>query len=194
MKAIVATASAVALAVALVAFVATFRPSGDAPGDAPGETPDDTVRGPSGFVLHDAPRELPDLRFVGGESNAVALSDFLGRTVVLNLWATWCAPCVEEMPTLDALEAELGGEDFEVVALSIDRGGADLVRAFYERTGVRQLEVYVDPSARATDAVGALGLPTTLLIDARGREIGRLVGPATWDSPAMIGFLGGLRA
>ena len=153
---------------------------------------ENTAGGPSTMVLHESPRELPELRFVGGEQNAVALSDFRGRTVLLNLWATWCAPCVEEMPTLDALQAALGGPDFEVVTLSIDRGGVEPIRAFYERIDVQRLGVYVDPSARASDELDAVGLPTTLLIDPQGREIARLTGPAVWDSPEMIAFLEGL--
>ena len=150
---------------------------------------------PATMTLHEAPRELPELRFVGAEGNAVApvaLSDFRGRTVLLNLWATWCPPCVDEMPMLDALQATLGGPGFEVVALSVDRGGVDPVRAFYERTGVRRLGVYVDPSAMALDELDAVGLPTTVLIDPEGREIGRLIGPAAWDSPEMVAFLEGL--
>ena len=152
----------------------------------------DVVSRPSTMTLHEAPRELPELRFVGGEQNAVALSDFRGRTVLLNLWATWCPPCVEEMPMLDALQAELGGPNFEVVALSVDRGGVAPIRAFYERIDVERLDVYVDPSAMAVEELGALGLPTTLLIDPNGREIARLAGPAVWNSPAMIAFLEGL--
>ena len=176
MKALVALVAVLALAVGYLAA----RPS------------DDGTSRPATMTLHESPRELPELSFVGGELNAVVLSDFRGRTVLLNLWATWCPPCVEEMPMLDALQATLGGPDFEVVALSVDRGGVDPVREFYERTGVRRLGVYVDPSAMALDALDAFGLPTTLLIDPEGREIGRLTGPAVWDSPEMVAFLEGL--
>lgn len=143
------------------------------------------------FVLHGVPRDVPDLRFVDGDLQAVSLADFGGRTVLLNLWAIWCAPCVEEMPTLDALQAELGGPEFEVVALSIDTAGVGVVRDFYREIGVRELSLYVDPSAGATLALQAVGLPTTLLIDPEGREIGRLIGPAEWSSPQAIAFLGG---
>ena len=176
MKALVALIALLALAVGYLAA----RP------------PENVASRPSMMTLHEAPRELPALRFVGGEQNAVALSDFRGRTVLLNLWATWCPPCVDEMPMLDALQRALGGPDFEVVALSVDRGGAAPIRAFYERIGVQRLDVYVDPSAMALDELGTVGLPTTLLIDAQGREIARLTGPAVWDSPAMIAFLEGL--
>ena len=146
------------------------------------------AEGPGGFVLHDAPRDVPELRFVDGD-RAAALSDFAGRTVLLNLWATWCAPCVAEMPTLDALQARLGGPDFEVLALSLDTSGTDAVRDFHARLGLEHLGLYVDPSAGASTALDAVGLPTTLLIDPAGREIGRLTGAAEWDSAAMVAFL-----
>jgi thiol-disulfide isomerase/thioredoxin len=111
------------------------------------------------------------------------LSDFAGRVVLLNLWATWCAPCVREMPTLDRLQAELGGPDFEVVALSSDRAGAAAVEPFFRTHGLSRLGVYLDPQGEATRALGTRGLPTTVLIDREGREVGRLEGVAEWDSP-----------
>jgi hypothetical protein len=93
------------------------------------------------------------------------------------------------MPTLDRLQATLGGPDFEVVALSIDHGGADVVKKFFADTGVKNLAIHIDPSGEAGFALATAGLPTTLLIDREGREMGRLIGPAEWDAPDMIGFL-----
>jgi len=107
----------------------------------------------------------------------------------VNVWATWCVPCREEMPTLDALQAELGGDDFEVVALSIDRAGSQIVRRFYDEIGVTNLNMYVDQTMLSMTALRTVGLPTTILIDAQGRELGRLVGPAEWDDPEMVSFL-----
>lgn len=144
---------------------------------------------PQGFVVHDAPRALPEVAFRDADGNAVKLADFRGRTVLLNVWATWCTPCREEMPTLDRLQAELGGPRFAVVALSVDRGGADAVRAFFREIGIEHLGIHVDPSGRASRQLKVMGLPSTLLLDAEGREVGRLVGPAEWDTPAMIRFL-----
>lgn len=95
---------------------------------------------------------------------------------------------------LDALQAELGGADFEVVALSIDRAGPEAVRKFYDRVGVESLALYIDESSRASATLGAFGLPATLLIDPQGREIGRLIGPAEWDAPEMVEFLRGVVA
>jgi thiol-disulfide isomerase/thioredoxin len=114
------------------------------------------------------------------------LADFRGRVVLLNLWATWCVPCRQEMPTLDRLQARLGGPDFQVIALSIDRTGAPAVRAFYEEIGVRHLPLFLDTTGNAVRQLNAPGLPTTLLLDRAGREIGRFVGPAEWDSPAIV--------
>jgi thiol-disulfide isomerase/thioredoxin len=129
---------------------------------------------------------LPDVRFTDGDGRSVRLSGFRGKTILLNIWATWCAPCRKEMPALERLQAKLGGPAFEVVALSIDRGGATAVKSFYEELGIKDLRVYVDATAQAPSEFNAIGLPTTLLIDAQGREIGRKVGPAEWDSPEVV--------
>ncbi len=112
-----------------------------------------------------------------------------GKVVLLNIWATWCTPCRKEMPTLDRLQTALGGTDFEVVALSIDRR-MDAVRKFFAEIGIQKLAMYLDSSAKATRQLGAVGLPTTLLIDREGREIARLIGPAEWDSPDIAAFIG----
>lgn len=144
---------------------------------------------PQGFAIHSQPRPLPELAFEDGDGNARNLADFAGRTVLLNLWATWCTPCRGEMPTLDRLQHEFGGPDFTVVALSIDRAGPDVVRAFFAEIGIESLDLYIDATGGATYTLGAVGLPTTLLIDRDGREVGRLVGPAEWDAPDMVAFI-----
>ena len=133
--------------------------------------------------LHDMPREMQSPPFVDEKGRDLTLEDFRGRVVLLNIWATWCVPCREEMPTLDALQDQLGGNNFHVLPLSIDRAGMNVVRRFYEEIGIRHLGMYLADSARAMFAFGALGLPTTILIDRDGFERGRLVGPAEWDSP-----------
>lgn len=143
------------------------------------------------FTLLEEPRLLPAIDFIEGDGRAKALADFRGKVVLLNIWATWCVPCREEMPTLDRLQAELGGPDFQVVPLSIDRAGLDVVREFYDETGIKHLAMYVDSSGKASRELGAVGLPTTLLVDRKGRELGRLVGPAEWDSPEVVAFIRG---
>jgi thiol-disulfide isomerase/thioredoxin len=136
------------------------------------------------FVYKDPPQALGEVNFVDGSGAARTLADFRGKVVLLNLWATWCAPCREEMPSLDRLQADLGSDKFEVVALAVDRTGADAARKFLDEIGVKSLKLYADPTTRSGSALRAVGMPTTILIDAEGREIGRLPGPAEWDSEA----------
>ena len=127
------------------------------------------------------PKPVPVLTFLDAEGKEVSLADFRGAVVVLNLWATWCAPCRREMPSLDRLQAKFGGNDLEVIALSLDRGDVGKVRAFFDELGIAHLAVYQDPQARAGRELGAPGLPTTIVIDRTGQEVGRLLGPAEWD-------------
>jgi len=136
--------------------------------------------------LHESPREMLSPPFVDGDGRDLSLADFHGRVVLLNIWATWCAPCREEMPTLDALQAQLGGDEFHVLPLSIDRAGLGPVRRFYNEIGIRHLEMYLAEDIRAMLAFAVIGLPTTILIDRQGHELGRLSGPADWDSPGNI--------
>ncbi|MEQ8396163.1 MAG: TlpA disulfide reductase family protein [Thalassobaculum sp.] len=144
---------------------------------------------PAGFAVYDTPKPLPEIRFVDGGGQQRTLGGFRGRTLLVNIWATWCVPCREEMPTLDRLQGELGGSGFEVVALSIDRAGIAVVDRFYNDIGVRHLARYIDSSGKAARTLGTYGLPTTLLIDSSGREIGRLVGAAEWDAAEMVAFI-----
>lgn len=139
--------------------------------------------------LHEKPQTIPDIRFKDASGRHISLEHFRPKVVLLNIWATWCVPCRREMPTLDRLQAELSGPDFEVVALSIDRAGIDVVRKFYAEIGMKHLAMYIDSSGKAARELGAVGLPTTLLIARDGREIGRLVGPAEWDAPEMATFI-----
>jgi thiol-disulfide isomerase/thioredoxin len=134
------------------------------------------------FVFRQAPEALPEVKFQDADGRERSLADWRGKTVLLNLWATWCLPCRKEMPSLDRLQAALGSDRFEVVALSVDRKGLDASKKFLDETKVEKLGLYVDASARANSMLRVIGLPATLLIDAEGREIGRLLGPAEWDS------------
>ncbi len=141
------------------------------------------------FALHDKPREIADVRFVDEAGKKMSLSDFKGQVLLVNIWATWCPPCVKEMPTLDRLQGEIGRDQLKVLTLSIDRAGVPAVRSFFDKIKVTNLDIHVDSTMLAATALGAFGLPATLLIDREGRELGRLVGPAEWDDPAMIAFL-----
>jgi thiol-disulfide isomerase/thioredoxin len=143
---------------------------------------------PKNLVLHETPKPIAAIQFQDGHRQSKGLADFRDKIVLLNVWATWCVPCREEMPALDRLQTALGGSDFEVVTLSIDRN-IDLVRKFFTEVGITNLAMYLDGSAKAPREMGVFGVPTTLLIDREGREIGRLIGPAEWDAPDMIEFV-----
>ena len=134
------------------------------------------------FVYKNPPADLKELSFNDADEQPVKLADFKGRVVLLNLWATWCAPCVRELPALDRLQRDLGGDKFQVVALSLDRGGAKASMEFLAKHKIGNLKLYMDPKMKSKDALSVIGMPTTLLIDDSGREVGRLVGPAEWDS------------
>ena len=134
------------------------------------------------FVFRKAPEALPEVKFQDAAGTDRTLADWRGKVVLLNLWATWCLPCRKEMPSLDRLQKEMGSDKFEVVAISVDRKGAAASRKFLDETQVERLALYVDATARMTSELRVVGLPATLLLDAQGREIGRLLGPAEWDS------------
>ena len=141
------------------------------------------------FIRHPEPQAIPDIAFKDAEGQSARLSDWRGRMVLLNLWATWCAPCKTEMPSLDRLQAKLGGKDLTVLALSADRGGVKEPAAFFAKEGIAHLKLYNDDSGDAAIQMRAAGLPLTVVVNESGQEIARLVGPANWDSPEMIAQL-----
>ncbi len=134
------------------------------------------------FVHKKPPQPLPDVKFQDGSGAAKSLSDFRGKTVLLNLWATWCAPCRKEMPSLDRLEQQLGSDKFQVVTIALERNAAEAGAKFFRDNKIQSLKLYIDPSTKAGSALRALGLPVTILIDPDGNEIGRMAGPADWSS------------
>jgi thiol-disulfide isomerase/thioredoxin len=135
------------------------------------------------------PRPVPSVAFTDGDGRSLSLADFRGRAVVVNFWATWCVPCQQEMPSLDRLQAMLGGPDFLVLAVSVDKQGLAVVQPFYRELGLRSLGVAADPSGKALAALGIEGIPATLLVDPQGREIGRKLGVLEWDAPAVVNAL-----
>jgi thiol-disulfide isomerase/thioredoxin len=141
------------------------------------------------FLVHPQPKPLPDIAFQDGAGKPLKLSDWKGRVVLINLWATWCAPCRKEMPDLAALQKELGSDQFEVVAISVDRKGAEASSAFLKETGAGNLKLYVEPTTRIVGDLQSAGLPATILVDRQGREIGRLLGPAHWAAPEAVALV-----
>jgi thiol-disulfide isomerase/thioredoxin len=139
------------------------------------------------------PRPLPELKFTAGDGKQAVLTDFKGRIVLLNLWATWCVPCRQEMPGLDRLQAELGLKDFVVVAVNIDTARLERPKAFLTEVGVKNLAFYADNTAdifQVLKGAGkAIGLPTTILVSQDGCDLGVMAGPAQWDSPEALALL-----
>jgi len=137
--------------------------------------------------LNPAPRRS----FLNAKGLQESLADHQGKVVLVNLWATWCAPCVREMPSLDALQARLGGTDFEVMAISMDSEGLGVAKDFLSHHGIKNLKAYNESSFGLAQDFNAEGIPTSILLNKQGLEIGRVVGPAEWDSPEAVRFISG---
>jgi thiol-disulfide isomerase/thioredoxin len=137
-------------------------------------------------LVESEPKPPPAFLFTDAEGKEHGAADFAGQGLVVNLWATWCLPCVAEMPALDRAQAMLAGEGVRVLALSSDREGRAKVEAFYRDRGLRHLGLWLDPRGAAQRALGARGLPTTVVIDREGRERARLEGAAEWDKPELL--------
>jgi len=134
-------------------------------------------------VIHDAPKLLPESSFEDFTGAPVSFADYAGKVTLVNFWATWCAPCREEMPSLAALQTTRGGPDFEVVTIATGRNPPASMEAFFDEIGIENLPKYRDPQMRFSRQMGVLGLPVSILIDAQGRELGRLQGEADWNTP-----------
>lgn len=135
------------------------------------------------FVLNPVPRPLPAAPFQDQAGATHTFAEFQGRLLLVNFWATWCVPCRTEMPSLARLQQQLGGPDFQVVLISLDRAGHAKAAQFLTEIGISNIGTYIDSSGKASRTLGALGLPATLLLNRKGDEIGRVTGPAEWDSP-----------
>ncbi len=141
------------------------------------------------FTWLTAPNPAPVTPITTADGQETTLAAFQGRVVLLNFWATWCAPCIREMPSLDRLQAKLKGEGLVVVAVSEDFAGLDLVGPFFERLKLENLAIFLDSDGALSKAFGIAGLPTTLLIDREGRVVGGLEGPAEWDSGEAVALI-----
>ena len=134
-------------------------------------------------------RKAPDAVIFDNDEKERRLTDYVGRGVVLNFWATWCAPCVKEMPQLDRLNAILKSSGIDVLTVSEDRQGLPVVRKFFVVSKLRHLEILADPKGNLLRALDGRGLPTTVIFDHQGFEVGRVTGIAEWDAPETVGFL-----
>lgn len=172
----VAVAAAAAATIALVDTGTQTRKCGPVPDEL------------AALQLADDPAPVAAIQYTDEAGTQRRLEEFREHGLVLNFWATWCAPCVREMPSLDRLRARAPG-GVAVVAISEDRGGVPRVESFYRKHEITTLGIAVDTGLRAARSLEVQGLPTTLLIDAEGREIGRLAGAAEWDAPEVEAFI-----
>ena len=189
-----AIAATALLVTAVLAYAIARRASAPAPqvagpSAATGSANPNSSANLLALSVFEQPRPLPEIRFQDDQGHDLTLAEFRGRVVLLNIWATWCVPCRREMLTLDRLEARLGGKDFLVMALSVDRRGIDAVRGFYREVGVQKLAIYLDPSGKGSRDLAIPGVPATLLIDQEGREVARKMGAAEWDGPEMVSLI-----
>lgn len=149
------------------------------------------------FLFNAQPLELPTIQFLNAATDnkllsgaeQIDFSHFKGKTILVNLWATWCGPCRHEMPTLDKLQAELGSDKFEVVTLNVDRKSTAGAEAFFSEINIQNLALYADPTTNAMRSLRARGLPMTMLINPDGLEVGRIFGPAEWASEEAINLI-----
>jgi thiol-disulfide isomerase/thioredoxin len=140
------------------------------------------------FVPSSLPFPAPAVSLTDAAGSTVRLADFRGKLIVLNLWATWCAPCLREMPSLERLQSRLGDRAV-VLAVSEDRGGNKAVEPFVAKLGLKAVKIYIDPNSQVGRAFDVQGLPTSLVIDRDGKVLGRVEGAAEWDSPKLLGVL-----
>mgnify|MGYP000340819286 CR=1 FL=1 len=141
------------------------------------------------FIHAARPVNAPDVPFFDANGKKYTLTDFRGKVVLVNIWATWCPACIVEMPQLDRLQARLGGKDFMVLTLSQDGGGIPVVKRFLKKRNLANLPIFIDRNRRLGKAFNQDLLPTTILLDAEGRERGRIIGPVEWDSPKTLAFI-----
>lgn len=146
------------------------------------------------FVLNSERKPLRNISFNGPDEQPHRLSDWKGRVVLINLWATWCIPCRREMPALNDLQAKVGDKDFEVVAINLDKGSLDKSRKFLQEYGIDNLRLYSDPTNKVARHLKAFGLPVTILVDREGRELGWYAGEMEWSSQDAVDLMEGAKA
>lgn len=141
------------------------------------------------FELGKSTRPRPTFTWMNAKDETVSLADFEGKVVLLNFWATWCSPCIRELPSLNRLQAQLGGDKFVLVALNIDRAGKPVASKMARRLKLDALDLYMDPSLKSSRVLGVKVMPSTFLFDRLGREVGRMEGVAEWDAPEAVSLM-----
>jgi len=175
---LVSIASLPILAAVIVLLVATVTPQAEAASSAP------PIAGAMvKFVASDPPVPVPDTPFISADGQTIKLSNFKGRLVLVNFWATWCGPCIRELPSIDNLRQAVSDPRLEIILVSIDRGGARVHRPFLAQLGITALTSASDLRASLLRALKGPGIPFTLLISPQSQVLGRLIGDAEWDSP-----------
>jgi thiol-disulfide isomerase/thioredoxin len=154
--------------------------------DSEADMPDRTKLGQ--FVPFAQPTPAPVVSLTEPAGATVNLSDFKGKLVLVNFWATWCEPCLREMPSIERLQSHVG-DSIAVLAVSEDRGGSKAVEPFIEKLGLKSVKIYIDPKSAVGRAFEVRGLPTSFLIDGEGRMAGRVEGAAEWDSPNIMAII-----
>jgi thiol-disulfide isomerase/thioredoxin len=134
------------------------------------------------LLIHAEPKKMSSAGFLDENGDKVTLKSYKGKVVLLNFWATWCPPCLAEMPSIDALQADIGGDTFTVVTVATGRNPLPAIQSFYKKAGITNLPILRDPKQKFARANGVFGLPTTLILNANGKEIGRMQGDADWYS------------
>jgi len=139
------------------------------------------------LVIHSKPKKMTATVFWDRDGNEISLSDYKGKTLLVNFWATWCTPCLKEMPDLSALQAKLGGDTFEVLTIAVgNKNPLPVIEHFFKKTKITNLPTLVDPKQKFSRPNGVFGLPVTLIVDANQNELARLTGPADWASPEAV--------
>ncbi len=162
-------------------------------GAAPGP-PSYLIPAAAGSAVGSGPRVplSPELAFADASGAMLPLGHFRGRVLVMNFWATWCAPCIKEMTYLDRLQGDLKGEPIEVLPISEDQSGIKAAKAFFARQKITFLHPFADPGGQLAQTLGIQGLPTSLIVDKQGNQVNRLEGPYEWDNPSIVASLRGL--
>lgn len=144
------------------------------------------------LAVHEAPAEVPQTEFADRDGGAHSLAEWKGKVVLVNFWATWCAPCRKELPALDALNRDLGGDEFAVVTIAAGRNALPGIMRLFDEVGVTSLPVYLDPKLQLSREMGVMGVPVSILLDREGREIARMSGDAEWDGASARAIIAAL--